>query len=116
MSPSEGEHWGHRLAAYIIVNELTERPIAAYEDGETMAVLAHLPRDTFQCAGRGREGSHHMTWDIEYGESHRFDTNQASGRTNRAFRDDPDVLMLLNAGFRNPKPSAPACSTPANGI
>ena len=44
-----------------------------------------------------------MTWDIEYGESHRFDMNQASGRTNRAFRDDPDVLMLLNAGFPQPE-------------
>ena len=75
---------------------------AATGIGKTMAVLAHLPRDTFWYAGRGREGSH-MTWDMEYVEAHRFDMNQAIGRINQAFRDDPDVLILLNAGFRNPE-------------
>ncbi len=98
-----GEYSGaRRMAAYIIENGLSDRPIAAYPDGKAMAVLAHLPRETFWYAGRGAEGSH-MTWDAAYVEAHRFDVNQAIGRIDRAFPDEPELLILLNAGFRNPE-------------
>jgi len=89
------------VAAFLNEHHLADRTIAAFPDPHASAVKAFLPNTPIWYAGMQSFGTH-MHWDAAYMTARKLPYEDAMVRIMQQFRDNPDMLLLLNRPMESP--------------